>query len=68
MAAVAAQSVPLAAACWNTPRRAFLLFSNCIRAVSWRVSLVLILYTGKREPSATGDCPYILTNRRSPRA
>lgn len=36
-------SFPLAAAWANIFRRCFLLFSNCIRAVSWRVSLVLNL-------------------------
>lgn len=55
VAAVLAQSVPLAAACWKTFRRAFLLFSNCIRAVSCKVSLVLILHRKRDEPSATAD-------------
>lgn len=37
-------SFPRAAACANTFLRDFLLFSNCIRAVSCNVSLVLNLY------------------------
>lgn len=39
-------SVPRAAACANICRRDFLLFSNCIRAVSWSVSLVVNLIVG----------------------